>query len=289
MLIKHYLHLIRVHHYIKNILIFIPLFFAGNFFNPPMLYLLLIAFISFSLCSSSVYIFNDMCDLSYDLDHPQKKLRPLAAGLISKSAGIIFAIACLTVGLSLMFSLSVDAAFVLIGYLILNIFYSVYLKRFAIIDISCIAIGFVLRLVIGSIVAHISLSKWIIIIIFLLALFIALGKRKSDFFTIKSKKINIRESLQGYNILFIDSSMTIIASVVIVSYIMYFSEINAASLYQNILGGITMPLVIIGILRYLQLINVYQTESSPVDIFYKDRFIQLIILCWLLCFGLLIY
>lgn len=188
-----------------------------------------------------------------------------------------------------MFSLSSNAGFILISYLILNIFYSVYLKKFAIIDISCIAIGFVLRLIIGSMVAHITLSKWIIIIIFLLALFIALGKRKSDFFTIKTTKINIRDSLQGYNIVFIDNAMTIIASVVIVSYIMYFSEINASYLYQSILGGITVPLVIIGILRYLQLITVHQTKSSPVNIFYKDRFIQLTILFWLLCFGLLIY
>ena len=177
---KNILILIRPHQYIKNLFIFSPLFFATKIAEIPLFANAAIAFVAFSLAASAVYVFNDYIVIEDDRRHPKKKDRPLASGAISKSQAIIIMSLLFLMGSVLMISVSPKAAGFLSAYVIMNFAYSLHLKHIAILDVTIIAIGFVLRLFIGSVVTDIPLSMWIIIMTFLLALFMALAKRRDD-------------------------------------------------------------------------------------------------------------
>ena len=188
--------LLRIHQYIKNLLVFAPLFFSFNFgWNE--LQNASIAFFIFCLLTSGVYVFNDLMDIKSDKNHPVKKHRPLASGAVSPQTGktliIIFSI------FPLLFAFFINTnLFIILGiYLILNIAYSVKLKHLAIIDLFIIAVGFLLRLFAGSIMINTDLSMWIIIMTFLLALFLGLAKRRSDVL-LSLRNMKVRKNIDGY-------------------------------------------------------------------------------------------
>ena len=199
------LKLLRVNHYIKNFFIFAPIFFTFNFSINDVLNVL-IAFILFSLIASSVYIFNDLLDIKEDKKHPTKKFRPLASGEVDKKNAIISFFFLFIFSLSAAFLFSKSLFFILSIYFILNIAYSFKLKHIVIIDIFIISIGFILRLFAGSIIINTELSMWIIIITFLLALFLALAKRRDDVLLANIGK-ETRKNINGYNLEFINANM----------------------------------------------------------------------------------
>ncbi len=213
--------LMRPHQYIKNLFIFLPLFFALKITDPTLLLNAIIAFIAFSFTASAIYTLNDYHDIEEDRQHPKKKDRPLASGAISKSQAIIIMSVLFISGFTLMASLSLKAAGILTAYVVMNIAYSFYLKHVAILDVVIIAIGFVLRLFIGSAVTDIPLSMWIVIMTFLLALFMALAKRRDDVLIYLDTGKKMRKVIDGYNLQFLDTAMAIMASVVIVAYTIY--------------------------------------------------------------------
>ena len=287
--IKDILRLIRPHQYIKNLFIFMPLFFAGQIGNTDLLLNVVIAFVAFSLTASAIYVLNDYHDIEEDKQHPKKKHRPLASGAISKTQAIIIMPVLLMAGLTLMFSLSLKAGGILTTYVVMNIAYSFYLKYIAILDVVIISIGFVLRLFIGSIVTGTSLSMWIVIMTFLLALFMALGKRRNDVLIYLDAGKKMRKVIGDYNLQFLDTAMAIMASVVIIAYIIYtitpeiVARVNSEYLY------LTSLYVVIGVMRYLQVSLVLKDSGSPTMIVLKDRFIQLTLIGWLLTFGWILY
>ena len=179
-LMKKIINLLRPTHYVKNIFIFLPLFFSGQITLMEKSVSAIIAFVAFSLSASAIYIFNDLRDIKNDKMHPVKKLRPLASGLVSKKLAFFLMIILLCISLSLMITVSTKSLIILIIYILLNLAYSLGLKRIPIIDITIISIGFVLRLFVGSFAYNVDLNTWILIMTFLLALFIALGKRRDD-------------------------------------------------------------------------------------------------------------
>lgn len=287
--IKNYIALIRYHQYVKNLFIFLPLFFVGQFSNLDLLLNDIIAFVAFSFAASSVYILNDFLDIEEDKKHPRKKLRPLASGLISKRSaflimGLMFFTAIIIIGM-----LSLKACFVLLAYVILNLGYCFYLKHIPIVDISIIATGFILRLFIGSIVTDVPLSNWIVIMTFLLALFLALAKRRDDVLLFMKTGTKMRKVIDGYNIQFIDNSMTIMASVIIVSYILYTTSVKVMERVQSEYLYLTSLFVLLGVLRYLQISIVENNSGSPTKIMLKDKFIVLTLLGWALSFVFIIY
>ena len=215
-----YLKLVRVEQYLKNIFIFLPLFFALKITDLNLVLNTFIAFISFCFLASSIYIFNDYCDIEEDKNHPIKKDRPLASGKISKTNALILMSVFLIIGLSISYVLNIRIFYLNIFYLVLNLFYSIRLKHKPIIDVFIISIGFVLRLFVGSVSGNIPLSMWIIIITFLLAIFLALAKRRDDVIIYLSSGIKSRPVIDGYNLEFLNASMIVMVSVVIVSYIM---------------------------------------------------------------------
>jgi len=287
--IKDILVLIRPHQYIKNLFIFTPLFFVGQIAKTELLLNAVIAFVAFSVSASAIYILNDYQDIEEDLLHPKKKFRPLASGVIPKKVAIIIMGIFFVLGVSLMGLLSLNALGILCAYIALNIGYSFYLKHIAILDVSIIATGFVLRLFIGSTVTNIPLSMWIVIMTFLLALFMALAKRRDDVLLFLDTGEKRRKVIDGYNLQLIDGGMMIMASVVIVSYILYTTSTSVVERLQNEHLYLTALFVILGIMRYLQIAFVEIDSGSPTKVILKDTFMQITILAWIAAFVWIIY
>ncbi len=281
--------LIRLNHYIKNFFVFLPLFFAIKITDLELLSNAFIAFIAFSFSASAVYIFNDLQDIKEDKQHPSKKFRPIASGAITQSHAIIVMLVLFVLGFSLMIFLSLQAVSILTAYIALNIAYSYSLKHIAIVDINIIAIGFVLRLLVGSVVTGTLLSQWIIIMTYLLALFIALAKRRDDVLIFLDTGKKMRKVIGGYNIQFLDIAMSIMASVVIVSYILYTTSpevevrLDSENLYM------TSFFVILGIMRYLKIVFIHKDSGSPTKILATDKFMQLVMLGWLVTVTWILY
>ena len=288
-MLKNIIRLARIHQYIKNLFIFAPLFFSGKFVNLELLRITCLAFIAFSLVASSVYILNDLKDIKADLKHNKKKHRPIASGAISQTIAIFLMGIFLTAGVSLMAILSTKALIVLGCYVLLNITYSFYLKHIALLDIATIAVGFCLRLFVGSSVNMLLLSQWVVLMTFLLALFIALAKRRDDVLLFLNTGEKMRQTVDGYNLKFIDTTMAIMASVVLVTYILYTTSLPITIQFNTTDIYLTSIFVIFGILRYLQIVFVAENSGSPTKIVLKDRLLQCIILLWILSFAWIIY
>ncbi|MET1256095.1 UbiA prenyltransferase family protein [Aliikangiella maris] len=174
------LHLIRPHQYVKNFFIFLPLFFGLKITDFSLLIDTFSAFIAFCLVASAIYIFNDYHDIEEDKHHPKKRYRPLASGQVSKQLAIVIMTGLLCAGVGLAAVTTVKVAYIFLMYILINIAYTFYLKHIPIADVSTIAIGFILRLFVGATVTDTHLSMWIVIMTFLLALFLALAKRRDD-------------------------------------------------------------------------------------------------------------
>lgn len=286
---KSFIQLIRPKDWAKNLFLFVPLFFAGLLFNAEIIFQLFGGFICFSLVASSIYIINDYRDIEDDKKHPVKKMRPLASGTVKKSTAIIIAIIFLVAGFAGAWLLRDKFMFVLGIYFLLNLAYSFGLKSIPILDIIIIAIGFVLRIKAGSVLAKIALSEWLIIMVFLLALFMAIAKRRDDVLLKLSSGNDMRKAVKGYNLDFINTALSLICAVIIVAYFMYTTSPEIVARLQTYRLYYTCLFVLAGIFRYLQLIYVQQDSQSPTKILYKDRFIQVTILLWIISFYMILY
>lgn len=275
--------LFRVHQYIKNLFIFMPLLFSFSYSNLDNNLNSLIAFILFSILASSIYIFNDLMDVNEDRAHPTKKYRPLASGKVSpKSAKmLILLLSLFSLGISFVFN--TELFIVLLVYFVLNIAYSLKLKHIAILDIFIIATGFVLRLFAGSAVTGISLSMWIILMTFLLAIFLALAKRRDDVL-LSLEGQETRKNIDGYNLEFVNAAMVLMAGVVIVSYIQYTISPEVIERLDTNYLYLTSFFVILGVLRYMQITFVEQDSGSPTKVVIRDRFLKVTIFLWLVSF-----
>ena len=289
-MIQSIIKLIRVKHWAKNLFILIPIFFSGKIMDGTALLQVISTFFAFSFVASSIYIINDFIDMESDKLHPQKKNRPLARGTIGKRVAIVLCLVFMLTGLVIGFVSETGIFYYLLTYFIINIIYTFKLKHVAIIDINIIAIGFILRVLIGGEAACVTVSKWLILLTFLLALVLALGKRRGELIGINDglgKKT--RSSLDGYSIPFIDASIYIICAVAVVAYIMYcFSEEIQLSLGTEKIY-FSVVIVMAAILRYLQQTIVFNQTESPTRVLYKDRFIQTALMIWILFFWWLLY
>ena len=281
--------LTRPHQYVKNLFIFLPLFFAGQLTDLELLLNVCTAFVAFSVTASAIYILNDFQDIEEDRQHPKKKYRPLAQGNVSKKNALFLMSILFIVGISMMATLSLTAFGILSAYITLNIGYSYYLKHIAILDVTIIAIGFVLRLFVGSKVTEVPLSTWIVIMTFLLALFMALAKRRDDVHLFLKTGTKMRQVTGSYNLKFTDGMMIVLASAVIVTYVLYTTSIEVIQRMQSEYLYLTSLFVILGFMRYLQLAFVENDSSSPTMIFLNDKFIQITILAWTFSYVWIIY
>lgn len=280
-----YLKLLRINQWAKNVFIFAPLFFAFKFTDIHAILNAFYAFIGFSFIASSIYIINDLKDIDSDKQHPTKRYRPLAAGTISrKNALVIFGI-LLILGFSSYICIlkNTTATTLLFVYFILNIAYSLKLKQISIVDITIVALGFVIRLFIGSVVTNITLSYWIIILTFLLALLLVIGKRRHDVIIFEETNKKMRNNISSYNLEFLNSTIVIIISTILISYIMYTISPVAVDRNGEFLY-LTALFVFLGLFRYLQAIFVEKKGDSPTRLLTHDKFLQIDIILWVISF-----
>ncbi|PHQ55343.1 MAG: decaprenyl-phosphate phosphoribosyltransferase [Sulfurimonas sp.] len=279
---NHILTLLRPHQYVKNLFIFAPLIFAFNF-NQESVFNATVAFILFSLLASSIYVLNDFMDIEEDKKHPTKRNRPLASGAISLTTANFLFLGLSSTTLIATYFFSTALFTVLVMYFVLNILYSYKFKHIAIVDIFIIATGFVLRLFAGAQVTDTPLSMWIIIITFLLAIFLALAKRRDDvLLSIEGKET--RKNIDGYNLEFVNAAMVLMSGVVILSYLQYTVSPEVIARLGSEYLYLTTLFVILAILRYMQITFVEQQSGSPTKIVLKDTFIKVTLLLWLISF-----
>ena len=291
MKLREYLNLLRPLQWIKNLFVFAPIFFSNNLLNGKMLMQTIVVFASFCLISSSIYCFNDIKDAAADRLHPKKCHRPIASGRIGISEGYILMAIC-TLGAFLLLPLTRSshlAFFIIGGYWLMNIAYTLKLKQYAIIDVMIISIGFVMRVLIGGLVANIWISQWLVLMTFLLALFLALAKRSDEFRIYETTGDNTRTSIMGYNTAFINGAIAIVASVTMVCYIMYTMSDEVIERMGTQYLYLTSVWVLAGILRYMQTMNVYGTSGDPTNAVATDRCLHLCIVGWLVSFFVIIY
>jgi decaprenyl-phosphate phosphoribosyltransferase len=274
-----YLHLMRPRQWIKNALIFAPVFFSGSLFIREALFEAALCAVAFSLFASAVYVVNDIADIDADRAHPTKKNRPLPRGAVPVTGAYVLALILLLAGAGL--SLFLPAAtpwFVL--YLVLNGAYSFWLKHVAIVDITLVATFYVLRIAAGGAATSIELSPWIILATFFLALFLVVGKRRGEF-----GRNERRKSLDGYAPQMLDSLFIGSAVLAIGSYSLW-SVLGHPSVYA-VYTIVPVAAVLFRVTNQL-LLHPEHGEAPEVMVF-KDRWTLFFTLLWTLLVGLMFY
>ena len=285
-----YIKLLRIEQWVKNLFIFIPLFFGFKFMEGDLFVQHILVTLGFSFLASAVYIFNDYSDVEFDRLHPEKKNRPIASGAVTKNEAVILLICCLVLGTAFIALTTTNQLiywFVII-YVVQNYFYSIKLKHIALVDVFIVSFGFLLRVLIGGELASVQLTSWLIMMTFLLALFLAISKRYHDLVILDQGGDKTRKNLDGYNLPFVQVVMAILTAIVIISYLMYTLSDDVVARFGE-RTFYTSIFVLFGMLRYLQLAIVHKDASSPTKIIYKDWAIQVSVVAWLISFYFIIY
>ena len=293
---KQYIRLLRPQQWVKNLFVFLPLFFDKRLFDMDCLLPCVLMFFAFSFAASSIYCFNDIIDVEADRKHHEKRNRPIASGAVSIRAGYLLTVLCLIIAAVLLLAVTwfnpsaAPAIFLIVGlYVVMNIAYSLKLKQLAIVDVFIVAIGFVLRVFAGGTAAGISLTHWIVLMTFLLALLLAFAKRRDDVVVYETSGVEMRKSISRYNVSFLNMVISVVASITMVCYIMYTVSSEVVSRFNSRHVYLTSIFVLAGIIRYLQITIVETRSGSPTKVLLHDRFIHGCILCWLIAFFLILY
>ena len=282
---------LRPHQWIKNLVLFAGLIFAGGLADSELIGLATSGFVVFCMLSGAVYIINDIVDLKNDRRHPEKKLRPLASGELSMGLAAVTGVLAAAAGLVWAYSIHPSFAHVSLGYLLLNVLYSVVLRRVVILDVMSIAIGFVLRAVasvevLRAVAPGTELSPWLLVCTFFLALFLALGKRRAEAISLGDVAGGHRTTLDHYPIVFVDGLIGIVTASTIVSYSIYtiwpgtVEKIGSAGLVY------TIPFVVYGLFRYLFLVLAGGGGAKPSKALTSDTHLAVAVLLWV---GVVIY
>lgn len=270
--------LIRIQHWVKNLFIFVPLIFALKFTDLNLIVKSIIAFFSFSLASSFVYIINDIVDKDKDKTHPKKKNRPIANGSVSVLNAIILSVFIFIGSLFLGISLNISTVVVVFTYLVMNVFYSFILKNVVLIDVFTIAMGFVLRVVAGALAINVEISNWVLLTTFFISLFLGFGKRRCELDLVNEGK-DYRPVLDHYSIQLLDYLIVVSLTLTIIAYSLYVVDPEIISKFRTDKLMYTIPIVVYGVFRYLHSIYV-QKEGEPSDVIFSDSGLIVAVLLW---------
>ncbi len=270
--LKNILVSMRPEQWTKNLIVFAGLFFAKRMDDPMTVFLLAQIFLIFCLLSSASYIFNDIIDRKEDTHHPDKRRRPIPRGDLRLGIASLASLALACAGIAWAALLSSGLLTIVIAFLALHIIYDLYLKHISIIDVFAIALAFILRLLAGVSMGGIGsmISSWILLCTFLLALFLALCKRRSERALLQDMSKHHRKSLEGYSVEFLDQLITIVAGCSIISYSLYALSAETIAKHGTDKLKFTIPFVVYGIFRYLYLVNLKKGGSNPERILLKD-------------------
>ena len=287
---KHVITLLRPQQWLKNFFVFTPLFFDRHITDWHYAWPCIVAFLVFCLTASGIYCLNDIRDAEADSRHPVKRWRPVASGQVSKGAAyVMMAVAWATAfALVAIFALYPLASTLLL-YIAMNIAYCLKLKQMALLDVLIIAMGFVMRIVAGSQASGIALSPWIVITTFLLALFLALAKRRDDVVIFQTSGIKVRKNVERYDLVFLNLAVAMVGSATIVCYMLY-------TISLDVVGRLGCPhlyatsiFVLAGILRYMQLAFASNKCGSPTRVLLHDCGLQLCVVGWIIVFAIILY
>lgn len=278
-MIKALIKTMRPRQWTKNGFVFFGLIFDKQLFLVQPFLRTLEGFALFCLISSAVYLFNDIADVEADRNHPEKKFRPIASGKLPMSVALGAAILLTVVAIPLGFVLSPIFALILTVYLIVNLLYSRWLKHVSILDVLIISSGFVLRVAAGvALITVERFSPWLYMITVLFSLYIGFGKRRAEMSLLAQGASSHRKVFEGYTIPLLDQYITIVSGMTIVAYSLY--TFSAPNLPANHTMMLTIPFVVYGIFRYLQLIQIGHTAGAPDELALKDRPLQITVLLW---------
>ena len=279
--------LMRPRQWVKNTFVFAPLFFTPSAVSLQALAATVLLFLSFCLVSSGVYCFNDLRDRHADKRHPVKCRRPLASGLLRPSTGLVMAIGLVFLGLVIAMLTSPAAATIILAYVALNLGYSLGLKSISILDVLIISAGFVMRVYAGAVAIAVQPTAWILICAGMLALFIALAKRRDDL--VMALDSEHRLSLGGYTKPFLDICIVVTLSALLVSYLIFTADQDAMMRLGSKKLYLTAPYVVAGVFRYLQLTLVEERSGSPITLLFNDSFLMVTVAAWLATYTYMIH
>jgi len=289
---RHIITLMRPHQWLKNFFVFMPLFFDRHVTDWSYVWPCTVVFMAFCLAASGVYCFNDIHDAEADRLHPAKRMRPVASGAV----GIRTAYTTMCVLWVAAFILPVICCYrskgltgTLMLYIAMNVAYCVKLKQIALLDVFIVAMGFVLRIVAGGLATGIALSHWIVLTTFLLALFLAVAKRRDDVVIYETRCIKTRQNVVRYNMDFLNQTIGVLGSITIVCYILYTVSGEVVERVGSHYLYATSVFVLAGILRYMQLTLVDLKGGSPTEVLLHDRFIRVCIAGWIVAIAIILY
>ncbi|MDQ1282555.1 MAG: hypothetical protein QG666_344 [Euryarchaeota archaeon] len=258
-MIREILQSMRPHQWYKNLVIFVAIIFSYNLFSLEMWLSSLFAFAMFCLISGSVYLINDIKDVDKDQLHPKKMHRPIASGTLASRTALLTAIILLSISLSTSFFVNRSLCYFELLYIVINLLYTLYLKRFALIDVIIVAVGFVLRAIVGSIAINVPVSPWLVLCVFLMALVLAFGKRRQELLTAS----NSRVCLPQYTEKMIENLLNISVSMLLMSYALYSFSVHVYMM-------ITLPFAFYGVFRFVQLVYL-KNFGGEAELMLKDR------------------
>jgi len=280
---------LRPRQWIKNLFVFGGLIFAQQLFFPPAVWTALGAFVIFCGLSGAIYLLNDVADRDKDRLHPDKRLRPIASGRLPVPAALGAALVLIGGGLAAATWLSLPFAVVALAYVVLLSAYSAWLKHIVIVDVLVVAIGFVLRAVAGALAISVAISGWLLICTILLALFLALGKRRHEVLALGEAAARHRPILAEYSAALLDQMIAVVTASTVTAYALYTMSPETVAKFQTPLLPVTLPFVLYGIFRYLYLLYRRQLGGNPTDIVLRDRALLLNSLLWLAVVLVLLY
>lgn len=273
----------------KNLLVFAGLLFAKRLFDPRAIADATAAFTIFCALSGAVYLINDIADRDVDRRHPIKARRPIASGALPVAAAASSAVVLIVGGLAGAFFINVNFGLVVAGYLALQVLYSIKLKHLVILDVLAIAIGFVLRAVGGAFAITVEISHWLLICTILLALFIALAKRRHELVLLADGATSHRPILVEYSSYLLDQMIAVVTASTLVAYIFYTISPETQEKFGTALLELTIPFPIYGIFRYLYLVHRRDGGGSPAELLLTDRPLLACVALWAASVAFIIY
>lgn len=281
---------VRPHQWIKNAFILLPLLFARKIFDIPSVLLGLLSLVIFCMMTGAVYLINDLFDIEEDRLHPVKRYRPLASGLISPQSAIITAGCLLLISLAGGIWIRKSFFVILVIYLLIQGLYNFWLKEIVILDIFCVSSGFFLRVVAGAEAVQVPMSHWLIICTILIAMFLAMGKRRQELVVLgELNAVEHRRVLASYSPYLLDQMIGVITASTLLSYILYCISPETIDKFQTSHMVYTFPMVLYGIFRYLYLVHQKNQGGEPEKMLVSDIPLMLSVLFWALLSMLIIY
>lgn len=267
------LRLLRPLQWAKNVFVFAALVFSQHLLDATYVWLALRAFFAFSFAASFIYVINDVADRELDRQHPRKRLRPVASGVVSVAQALVIALLLFVATIGLVAGLPWPFIVCLGFYMLMNVAYSYFLKHVVLIDVFVIAIGFMLRVIGGALVLDVERSSWLLLTTMFLSLFLAIAKRRGELVSVSADGAlagHTRKVLQHYSVEFVEQMTTICAAGFVFSYALYTVSERTVKMFgtENLI--LTTPFVLYGIFRYLYLLHKKNLGESPTEVVLSD-------------------